>query len=174
MKSLRREMLSDRGESQRWFGLGPFSYSAKFCGHGFSVSSTAMFPFPDTSARPLLPSRGSRRCRFPTFIGTMRGVRPLPIPSRTPSGVPYLFREMLLRSTGRRISAVPVAWPVWIGGYHPRLAGGKRSGAIPGSWRIPLKARPGLETPAAPRDLALSVAPMLPSAHTTASASATK
>ena len=134
-----------------------------------------MFPFPDASACPLLPSRGSRLRRFPTFIGTMRGVRLLPFrPGRLRFGVRYLFREMLLRSADRRISAVPAAWPVWVGWCHSRMAGGKKQGAIPGSWRIPLKARPGLETPAAPCDLALSVAQMLPSAETTASASATK
>jgi hypothetical protein len=110
-----------------------------------------MFPFLDTSACPLLPSRGSRPSRFPTFIGTMRGVRPL---SFRPGpllglGVRYLFREMLLRSVGRRISAVPAAWPVRVGGCRSRRAGGRESRALPGSWRIPLKARPGLETPAA-------------------------
>jgi hypothetical protein len=44
---------------------------------------------------------------------------------------------------------------------------------FPSSWRIPLKACPGLGTPAAPSDLALAVAQMLPSARLIASASAT-
>ena len=43
---------------------------------------------------------------------------------------------------------------------------------IPSSWRILVKACPGLGTPAAPNDLALSVVQMLPSALTMASASA--
>jgi hypothetical protein len=44
---------------------------------------------------------------------------------------------------------------------------------FPSSWRIPVKACPGLETPAAPGDLALAVTQMLPSARLIASASAT-
>jgi len=44
---------------------------------------------------------------------------------------------------------------------------------FPSSWRIPVEACPGLGTPAAPGNLALSVAQMLPSARLIASASAT-
>ena len=44
---------------------------------------------------------------------------------------------------------------------------------IPSSWRILVRACPGLGTPAAPNDLALTVVQILPSAITTASASAT-
>jgi hypothetical protein len=100
--------------------------------------STAMFPFLDTSACPLLPSSGSRLCQFPTFIGTMKGVRLLPFhPGRLRFlGDWYLFREMLLRSPGRRISADSRAWPVRVGGDHSRKAGGKRLGALPGFRRI--------------------------------------
>ena len=44
---------------------------------------------------------------------------------------------------------------------------------IPSSWRILVKACPGLGTPAAPNDLALAVVQILPSARLMASASAT-
>lgn len=44
---------------------------------------------------------------------------------------------------------------------------------FPSSWRIPVRACPGLGTPAAPGDLALAAARMLPSARLIASASAT-
>jgi hypothetical protein len=44
---------------------------------------------------------------------------------------------------------------------------------FPSSWRILVKACPGLGTPAAPNDLALAVVQILPSARLMASASAT-
>ena len=44
---------------------------------------------------------------------------------------------------------------------------------FPSSWRIPVRACPGLGTPAAPGDLALAATQMLPSARLIASASAT-
>jgi hypothetical protein len=82
-----------------------------------------MFPPADASACPLLPSSGSQPCQFPTFIGTMRGVRLLQFrPERLLGlGVQYLFRKMLLRSPGRRISADSRAWSVRVGGYHSRM-----------------------------------------------------
>jgi hypothetical protein len=81
-----------------------------------------MFPPADAPACPLLPSSGSRQGQFPTFIGTIRGVRLLLVrPERLLGlGVRYLFREMLLRSPGRRISANSGAWSVRVGGYHSR------------------------------------------------------
>lgn len=113
-----------------------------------------MFPSSDASACPLLPSRGSQPCRFPTFIGTMRGVRRLRfLPGRLAVSGTSSAR-CLFAPSGRRISAAPVAWSVGVGGDLPRKAGGRERGALPGSWRTPLKARPGLETPAAPGDLA--------------------
>jgi hypothetical protein len=54
----------------------------------------------------------------------------------------------------------------------PLFAGGDWE-VFPSSWRILVKACPGLGTPAAPNDLALTVAQMLPSARLIASASAT-
>jgi hypothetical protein len=50
----------------------------------------------------------------------------------------------------------------------------EKQGALLGSREIPLKACPGLGTPATPGTLALSVAWMLPSASLTASAFATR
>ena len=135
--------------------------------------STAMFPFLGTSACPLLPSSGSRLCQFPTFIKTMRGVRLLPFhPGRLRFlGDRYLFREMLLRSPGRRISADSRAWPVRVGGTIPEKRE-ERNKELSQVSVESLKARLGLGTPAAPGDLALTVARILPSARLTASASA--
>jgi hypothetical protein len=49
----------------------------------------------------------------------------------------------------------------------------RRLGDLPSSWRSPVIACPGLETPAAPNNLALAVVQILPSAIGRASASAT-
>jgi len=62
--------------------------------------------------------------------------------------------------------------PLLSGAPYPLDAGGDWE-VFPSSWRIPVKACPGLGTPAAPGNLAVAVAQMLPSARLIASASAT-
>src|SRR5439155_23779381 len=62
--------------------------------------------------------------------------------------------------------------PLLSGGTIPAFAGGDWE-VFPSSWRIPVKACPGLGTPAALSNLALAAAQILPSARLIASASAT-
>jgi hypothetical protein len=133
-----------------------------------------MFPFLDASACPLLPSSGFRLCQFPTFIGTMRGVRLLPFRPRCLRflGIRYLFREMLLRSPVRCTSTASEAWSVRVGGYHSRLAGGRETGALPGLRRI-FESAPRARDSGGSWQPRIAVTRMLPSARLTASASAT-
>ena len=89
-----------------------------------------------------------------------------------PSTTIYLFRRTLICSFDRCIRTdrgLVLCCQV----NHTRFCAGGDCDVFPSSWRIPLKACPGLGTPAAPSDLALTVTQMLPSARLTASASAT-
>jgi len=80
-------------------------------------------------------------------------------------------RRMLLRSRGRCTRTCPGLVPCCRADLTRSCR--RRHEGLPSSWRIPVKACPGLGAPAAPSDLALTVARMLPSARLTASASAT-
>ena len=134
-----------------------------------------MFPSSDTFVCSPLPSSGSRLAPVPhlhRYYGIVRLLpalrwrslvaldHPLPLPPNACSlhrpVHPYRPRP------GPLLSGVP----------DPIPAGGDWE-VFPSSWRIPVKACPGLGTPAAPNDLALAVVRMLPSARLIASASAT-
>src|SRR5882724_7500499 len=78
---------------------------------------------------------------------------------------------MPVRSPGQCIQPAG-AWPVAVRRANACFVR-EETGGLPGSWRIPVKACPGLGTPAAPNDLAVSVVRMLSSAWLTASTSAT-
>jgi hypothetical protein len=78
---------------------------------------------------------------------------------------------MLLRSHGRCICTCQGPVP-YCRANLTRLCRRRQAG-LPSSWRILMKACPGLGTPAAPGALALTVARMLPSVRLTTSASAT-
>lgn len=134
-----------------------------------------MFPASDAFACSPLPSSGSRLASVPHlhryygFIRLLPALRwrslvsldhPLPLPPDAHSLLrpvhPYRSRP------GPLLSGEPL--PVYAGGDWE---------VFPSSWRILVKACPGLGTPAAPDDLALTVVQMLPSARLMASASAT-
>ena len=108
----------------------------------------------------MYPRIGASRC-FPLPSSGYRGR-----PSQGPA-VPHLHGYYgvvrLLRHPSTVTSGLPW-WPV------PPL---RRWEALLGSWRIPLKACPELETPAAPYVLTLPAVRVQPSARITASASAT-
>jgi hypothetical protein len=98
-----------------------------------------------------------------------------PRPSRAVSGLPRLLSTSsagccFAPSAGASVPAR--ARSVAVGCTTPVSCRRRREG-LPSSWRIPVKACPGLGTPAAPGALALPVARMLPSARLTTSASAT-
>ena len=130
-----------------------------------------MFPPLGTSVRSPLPSSGSRVAAVPRLHRYYGFIRLLPAHPRQPPV-----------SLGRRVpprDASSLPRPL-----HPNRPGPGsfqvnhshlrwRQRGLPGSWRIPLKACPGLGTPAALDDLAIAVAQILPSARLTASASAT-
>jgi hypothetical protein len=103
-----------------------------------------MYPPVGTSRCPPLPSSGSRPRQFPTFVGTM-GFYDSSCPSR--------------RSSVSLDHAVPPP-------------GGDEE-VFPRSWGIPLRACPGLGTPAARREPRIAVLALLPSVEETTSASAT-
>lgn len=134
-----------------------------------------MFPSSDTFVCSPLPSSGSRLAPVPhlhRYYGIVRLLpalrcrslvaldRPLPLP---PDACLLLRPVHPYRSRpGPLLSGVP--YPFYTGGDWE---------VFPSSWRIPVKACPGLGTPAAPGNLAIAVAQMLPSARLIASASAT-
>ncbi len=133
-----------------------------------------MSPSTSPSVCSPLPPVGPGSHQFPTFPGTMRVVRLLPARPgrlRSPSTARYPSAGCAfvpLASASRPAGAGPIgvrrAMPVsWR----------EEAGGLPGSWGIPVKACPGLGTPAAPNDLALTVVRMLSSARLTASTSAT-
>ena len=78
---------------------------------------------------------------------------------------------MLLRSHGRCICTCQGPVP-YCRGNLTRLCRRRQAG-LPSSWRILMKACPGLGTPAVLSNLALTVTQMLPSARLMTSASAT-
>ena len=134
-----------------------------------------MFPSSDTFVCSPLPSSGSRLAPVPHlhwYYGIVRLLpalrcrslvaldRPLPLP---PDAC------LLLRPVHPYRSR---PGPLLSGAPYPLFAGGDWE-VFPSSWRIPVKACPGLGTPAAPGNLALTVAQILPSARLIASASAT-
>src|SRR5438093_2767982 len=146
-----------------------------FVDMGFRFLSIVMFPASDSFVCSPLPSSGSRLApvphlhRYYGFIRLLPALRwrslvsldhPLPLPPDAHSLLrpvhPYRSRP------GPLLSGEP----------HPVHAGGDWE-VFPSSWRILVKACPGLGTPAAPNDLALTVVQMLPSARLMASASAT-
>ena len=120
------------------------------------------------------PPVGPGLHRFPTFIGTMGSYdSSFALPS-TVSGLPRLPGSS---STGCLFAPGPLhpyrpgPGPLLSGVPFPFFAGGDEEvSQVPGE---SLEACPGLETPAAPNNLALSVVRILPSARLTASASAT-
>jgi len=134
-----------------------------------------MFPSSDTFVCSPLPSSGSRLSPVPhlhRYNGIVRLLpalrrwslvaldHPLPLPPGACSLLqpvhPYRLRP------GPLLSGAPC----------PLSAGGDWE-VFPSSWRVLVKACPGLGTPAAPNDLALAAVQMLPSARLIASASAT-
>jgi hypothetical protein len=134
-----------------------------------------MFPSSDTFVCSPLPSSGSRLAPVPhlhRYYGIIRLLpalrwrplvalgHPLPLP---PNACPLRRPVHPYR---------PRPGPLLSGATLPVCAGGDWE-VFPSSWRIPVKACPGLGTPAAPNDLALPVVQMLPSARLIASASAT-
>ncbi len=134
-----------------------------------------MFPASGTFVCSPLPSSGSRLAPVPHLRRYYGFVRLLPA-----------LRRRSLVSLDRLLPLPPDACsllrpvrpyrprpgPFLSGEPHPLCAGGDWE-VFPSSWRIPLKACPGLGTPAAPGNLALAVTQMLPSARLIASASAT-
>jgi hypothetical protein len=109
--------------------------------------------------------------RFPTFSGTMTSYDCLPsIPN--PFGLPW-FPVPLQDTFFAPARVYPTLYrPASLQVNHAYLCQGRRQ-TLPGSWGTPLIACPGLGTPAAPDDLALTLARVLPSARLIASASAT-
>ena len=104
-----------------------------------------MYPRIGTSRCPPLPSTGSRLGQFPRFIGTMGFYDPsVPVPAS--------FGLPCRRGTAHR----------------------RRRGGLPRSRRIPVRACPGLGTPAARREPRITVPAIQPSVRLTTSASATR
>jgi len=132
-----------------------------------------MSPPTATSVCSPLPSGGSRLPPVPhlrRYYGVVRLLSARPGRLRSPSTARYL-----------PLNARSFPWP-----GHPSQPGPgplrqachaclvrKETRGLPGSWGIPVNACPGLGTPAAPNDLALSVVRMLSSARLTASTAAT-
>ena len=134
-----------------------------------------MFPASDTFVCSPLPSSGSRLAPVPHLPRYYGFVRLLPALRRGSlvSLDPLLPHPpdacSLLRPAHPYL---PRPGPLLSGVPSPIYAGGDWE-VFPSSWRIPLKACPGLGTPAAPGNLALSVTQILPSTRLIASASAT-
>jgi len=135
---------------------------------------TVMSPSTNTSVCSRLPSGGSRRSGSPPS-SVLCGRKTPPCPSR-PSPVSLdgaVPRRWMLRSLPRPVHPNrPEARPLWGQAGQTWLLR-EEAGGLPGSWRIPVNACPGLGTPAAPNDLAITVVRMLSSARLTASTSAT-
>jgi hypothetical protein len=131
-----------------------------------STSASVCFP---------LPSSGSQLSPVPHLHRYYGVVRLLPArPGRLwfPSTARYLSVECGVCSPGQRIPASRGRALLGSGGAQC-LSLREETGGLPGSWRIPVNACPGLGTPAAPNDLAVTVVRMLASARLTASPSAT-
>ena len=133
-----------------------------------------MSPSTIASVCSLLPSGGSRRAASSPPSPVLRGHKTPPARPgrlRSPSTARYLAAECAFvprASASRPAGAGPVA----VRRAHACVFGRKRE-VLPGSWGIPVNACPGLGTPAAPHDLALSVVRLLSSARLTASTAAT-
>ena len=110
-----------------------------------------MFPLIDTSSCSPLPSSGSRASQPPV-----------------PRSHRY-YRFVRLLHTLRAPSMVSLDWRY----SSPPRRWREMQRSFPSSWGILVNTCPGLETPVAPLDIALSVQQMLPSAGLTASASTT-
>ena len=105
------------------------------------------------------------------YYGFVRLLPSRPGRLRSPLVTRYLCRGMLASLPEWRIPATPSLAGL-CRACRARLSP-RRWGALLGSWGAPVETCPGLGTPAAPDDLALSVTRVLPSASLTASASAT-
>jgi hypothetical protein len=134
-----------------------------------------MSPSTSASVCSPLPSSGSRVPpvpHLPRYYGVVRLLQPVPAVSGLPRRRGTSPLGCGVCSPGRRIHASRGRAPLRSGGAHACLVR-EEAGGLPGSWRIPVKACPGLGTPAAPNDLAFAVVRMLSSARLTASTSAT-
>jgi len=134
-----------------------------------------MFPSSDTFVCSPLPSSGSRLAPVPhlhRYYGIVRLLPALRLWSLVALDhpLPPLPDACSLLRPAHPCRSRP--GPLLSGAPYPLNAGGDWE-VFPSSWRILLKACPGLGTPAAPGNLALAVAQMLPSARLIASASAT-
>jgi len=134
-----------------------------------------MFLLPDTSVCSPLPSSGSPGSSpaFPTFNRYYGFVRLLPaLPRRSPVSLDRRVPPWdAFCSLGRCIPNRPGPGPLLSSEPHSISGGDSKVSQVPGESL--LKACPGLETPAVPGNLALTVARILPSTELTASASAT-
>ena len=132
-----------------------------------------MFPPLGTSVRSPLPSSGSRVAAVPRLHRYYGFIRLLSArPRRSPVSLDRRVPPRDASLFPRLAHPCPPGPGSFCRVNHTRSQRRRQRG-LPGSWRIPLRACPGLGTPAAPGNLALSVTRMLPSDRLTASASAT-
>lgn len=134
-----------------------------------------MSPSTSASVCSPLPSSGSRFPPVPhlhRYYGVVRLLQPVPAVSGLPRRRGTSPLGCCVCSPGQCIHTGRGRAPLRSGGADACLVR-EEAGGLPGSWGIPVNACPGLGTPAAPNDLALTVVRMLSSARLTASTSAT-
>jgi hypothetical protein len=166
--------MSDRGELYLLLPPSQFGYSVEFRGHARSISeyrhvsldqSVGLFP-PSLQWVPAVTSSPPS----PVLWGRKTPPCPSrPSPVSLDGAVP--LRWMRVCSPGQCIQTSR-GRAHWGQACHACLLR-EEAGGLPGSWGIHVKACPGLGTPAAPNDLAVTVVRMLSSARLTASTSAT-
>lgn len=126
--------------------------------------STAMLLSTDTSACSPLPSSGSRGrpspepCTSPpSSVLWVRKIAPNPSPTPPVS----LGRRVPRRWMPGSLPGPRILLPRtrFVGSGEPPLIRARRSGALPGSWEIPVTACPGLETPAVQKQARANACP---------------